>query len=49
MNTLQITPFMHVRDLAAAIAFMEEVLGNAQSIAGVTTLPHVILPCRIGP
>jgi catechol 2,3-dioxygenase-like lactoylglutathione lyase family enzyme len=26
-NTLQITPFMHVRDLAAAVAFLEEVLG----------------------
>lgn len=26
-NTLQITPFMHVRDLAGAIAFLEEVLG----------------------
>ena len=27
MNTLQITPFMHVRDLAAAVGFMEDVLG----------------------
>ena len=26
-NTLQVTPFMHVRDLAAAVAFLEEVLG----------------------
>jgi len=26
-NTLQITPFMHVRDLAGALAFLEEVLG----------------------
>ncbi|HYI41725.1 MAG TPA: VOC family protein [Allosphingosinicella sp.] len=26
-NTLQITPFMHVRDLAGAVAFLEEVLG----------------------
>jgi len=26
-NTLQITPFMHVRDLAGATAFLEEVLG----------------------
>jgi catechol 2,3-dioxygenase-like lactoylglutathione lyase family enzyme len=26
-NTLQITPFMHVRDLASAVAFLEEVLG----------------------
>jgi catechol 2,3-dioxygenase-like lactoylglutathione lyase family enzyme len=26
-NTLQITPFMHVRDLAPAVAFLEEVLG----------------------
>ena len=27
MNTIQITPFMHVRDLAAAVAFLEDVLG----------------------
>ena len=26
-NTLQITPFMHVRELEPAVAFMEEVLG----------------------
>ena len=26
-NTLQITPFMHVRDLASAVAFCEDVLG----------------------
>lgn len=26
-NTLQITPFMHVRDLASAVAFLEDVLG----------------------
>ena len=26
-NTLQITPFMHVRELAPAIAFLEEVVG----------------------
>jgi catechol 2,3-dioxygenase-like lactoylglutathione lyase family enzyme len=26
-NTLQITPFMHVRDLEGAVAFMEGVLG----------------------
>jgi catechol 2,3-dioxygenase-like lactoylglutathione lyase family enzyme len=26
-NTVQITPFMHVRDLAAAVAFLEGVLG----------------------
>lgn len=26
-NTLQITPFMHVRELAPAVAFLEEVLG----------------------
>lgn len=26
-NTLQITPFMHVRDLPPAISFLEEVLG----------------------
>jgi catechol 2,3-dioxygenase-like lactoylglutathione lyase family enzyme len=26
-NTLQITPFMHVRDLRPAITFLEEVLG----------------------
>jgi catechol 2,3-dioxygenase-like lactoylglutathione lyase family enzyme len=26
-NTLQITPCVHVRDLTAAVAFMEEVLG----------------------
>lgn len=26
-NTLQITPFMHVRDLPGAIAFLEEILG----------------------
>ena len=26
-NTLQITPFMHVRDLAGALAFLEGVLG----------------------
>lgn len=26
-NTLQITPFMHVRDLAAAVEFLEDVLG----------------------
>jgi catechol 2,3-dioxygenase-like lactoylglutathione lyase family enzyme len=26
-NTLQITPFMHVRELEPAIAFLEEVLG----------------------
>lgn len=26
-NTLQITPFMHVRDLEGAVRFMEEVLG----------------------
>ena len=26
-NTLQISPFMHVRDLAGAIGFLEEVLG----------------------
>lgn len=26
-NTLQITPFMHVRDLAGALAFLEQVLG----------------------
>lgn len=26
-NTLQITPFMHVRDLAGAIGFLERVLG----------------------
>jgi catechol 2,3-dioxygenase-like lactoylglutathione lyase family enzyme len=26
-NTIHITPFMHVRDLEGAIAFMEEVLG----------------------
>ncbi len=26
-NTLQITPFMHVRDLEPAIAFLEEALG----------------------
>jgi catechol 2,3-dioxygenase-like lactoylglutathione lyase family enzyme len=26
-NTIQITPFMHVRDLEGAIGFMEEVLG----------------------
>ncbi len=26
-NTIQITPFMHVRDLAGAIEFLEQVLG----------------------
>ena len=26
-NTIQITPFMHVRDLAAAVSFFEDVLG----------------------
>jgi catechol 2,3-dioxygenase-like lactoylglutathione lyase family enzyme len=26
-NTLQITPFMHVRDLAGAVEFLEQVLG----------------------
>jgi catechol 2,3-dioxygenase-like lactoylglutathione lyase family enzyme len=26
-NTIQITPFMHVRELAPAVAFLEEVLG----------------------
>ncbi|HEX8224070.1 MAG TPA: VOC family protein [Allosphingosinicella sp.] len=26
-NTLQITPFMHVRELAPAVAFLEDVLG----------------------
>lgn len=26
-NTLQITPFMHVRDLPSAVAFLENVLG----------------------
>ncbi len=26
-NTLQITPFMHVRDLAPAVAFLQDVLG----------------------
>ena len=26
-NTLQITPFMHVRELGPAVGFMEEVLG----------------------
>jgi catechol 2,3-dioxygenase-like lactoylglutathione lyase family enzyme len=26
-NTIQITPFMHVRDLEPAVAFLEDVLG----------------------
>ena len=31
-NTLQITPFMHVRDLQSAVAFMEEVLGFSTAV-----------------
>ena len=27
IETIQITPFMHVRDLEGAVGFMEEVLG----------------------
>lgn len=32
-NTLQITPFMHVKDVAAAVRFLTEVLGFEEIIA----------------